>query len=258
MKIVSKNNSLVIEVKKFNEKKFRKKSGRFIAEGFRFVEEALKSDFNVTDIFVCDNQLEKYHKYGFDKFINENTKLHIVSNEVIRAISLTEHPQGITAVICMKNMELSYKNGFYVLIDKIQDPGNLGTIIRTSHAAGALGVLIMNDSCDLYNDKTLRATMGSIFHVPVMCDCDMDVITGLKNNGFKIISSALKDSCDLFSTTFPEKYIITVGNEGAGVSPEILDVSDMIIKIPMPGGAESLNASAAASVIIYEGLRQRT
>ena len=141
----------------------------------------------------------------------------------------------------------------------MQDPGNLGTIIRTAHASGALGVILRKGTVDLYNDKTLRSTMGSIFNVPVVYDNDdLDTILSLKNNGFKVISSSLDTDYNFYDIDLTGKCIIVVGNEGNGISSEIFAISDEKFKIPMPGGAESLNVGIATSVIAFEAVRQRT
>ncbi|MFD3156122.1 TrmH family RNA methyltransferase [Haloimpatiens sp. FM7330] len=254
--ITSKDNSLIKEIKKLKEKKHRVKSKTFLVEGFRFVHEALKSNSNVKYVFICENVKEKWENVYKNLDLN-NTKRFIVSENVLKVISNTDNPQGVVAVVANKENNLKKQNGFYILADKIQDPGNMGTIIRTAHASGAAGVIITKGTVDVYNDKTLRSTMGSIFNIPVIEDKDLSTIRKLKTEGFKLVASYLdSESEDFYDVSLKENVILAVGNEGNGISTDILQLSDIKVKIPMPGGTESLNAAVAASVMMYETLRQ--
>ena len=133
----------------------------------------------------------------------------------------------------------------------------MGTIIRTAHAAGSLGVIVTKGSVDIYNDKTLRSTMGSIFNIPIIEDEDLSTIEELKEKGFKVVVSSLDTENNFYDIDLTKKSIISVGNEGNGISDEVYSISDEKVKIPMPGGAESLNAGVAASIMIYEAVRQK-
>jgi len=143
------------------------------------------------------------------------------------------------------------------LCDKLQDPGNLGTIIRTAHAAGVDGIILTKGTVDVYNEKTIRASMGSLFHVPVIYDDkDNTIIKSLCNRGFSLLATSLEGDKDFFEEDLSGNLIISVGNEGNGVSKEIYELSNKKVKIPMPGGAESLNVAIATSIILYEKVRQ--
>ena len=157
----------------------------------------------------------------------------------------------------MNAINLNLQGDFYLLCDKLQDPGNLGTIIRTAHAAGVDGIILTKGTVDIYNEKTIRASMGSLFHIPVIYDDkDNTIVKELCNKGFSLLSTSLEGDKDFFEEDLTGKLIISVGNEGNGVSKEIYDLSDKKVKIPMPGGAESLNVAIAASIILYEKVRQ--
>ena len=255
--IQSKDNLLIKDVKKLKEKKHRKDSNMFLVEGFRFVEEALDSNFEVMQIFVSARGESKYQDSLMKSKLQKNTKVYCISDSLFKGICDTDNPQGIIATVKNKPVEIKYNNGFYVLADKIQDPGNMGTIIRTAHAAGALGVIITKGTVDIYNEKTLRSTMGSIFKVPVIYDKDLSLVKELKEGGFKLITSSLDTDKNFYDVDLKEKSIISVGNEGNGISEEIYNLSDLKVKIPMPGGAESLNAAVAASIMMYEVIRQK-
>jgi RNA methyltransferase, TrmH family len=255
-KIHGKDNSLIKYVKKLKDKKYRVKEATFIVEGYRFVEEAFKSGFTIPYLFVTQSIVDSCSYLNILSTINSETKSYMVTDAILKEISDTENPQGIVAVVKMKYSFLENKHGFYVLTDRIQDPGNMGTIIRTSHAAGALGVIYTKGTVDVYNEKTLRATMGSIFHIPLIEDNDLSILKELKHKGFKLIVSSLETSKNFFETDLTGDVIICIGNEGNGVSNEVYSLTGEKVKIPMPGNAESLNASVAAGIMIYEIVRQ--
>jgi RNA methyltransferase, TrmH family len=255
--ITSKDNSLIKEIKKLKEKKYRSEKRLFIIEGFRFVEEALKSSFHIETICVSENSLSKLSDYGLENHLEGNVKVISLAEGIFNTLSSTESPQGILAIVRMKSSEVFNNTNNYVLIDKVQDPGNLGTIIRTAHAAGCSGVILTKGTVDLYNEKTLRSTMGSIFNIPIIEDKDLSFTKELRNNGYKLVCSSLDTEYNFYDIDLTQKLIISVGNEGNGISKELYDISDIKVKIPMPGGAESLNVAVAASIMIYEGVRQK-
>lgn len=248
---------LIKETKKLKEKRFRVERNQFLVEGFRFVEEALKSTFQVPYIFLSEEALERWQSFQLNELLQSASKLYIVKEAILKLLSSTETPQGVIAVVNQNNMHLEIKEGFYVLVDKLQDPGNMGTIIRSAHAAGAAGVITTKGTVDIYNEKTLRSTMGSIFNIPIIEDKDLSIIDSLKNSGFKLIVSSLEDSKNFYEVDLTDNVIIAVGNEGSGISEEIYKLGDMKVKIPMPGNAESLNAGAAASIMMFETVRQK-
>lgn len=255
--IQSKDNSILKEVKRLHKKKFRNETGQFLVEGFRFVEEALISSFRVPYIFVSEGVKDKYIDFNIEKVLQKNSVVYFVKDNIFKDLCETVTPQGILAVVENKKVELEDKEGFYVLIDKLQDPGNVGTIIRTAHASGALGIITTKGTVDVYNDKTLRSTMGSIFNIPVIEDDDLELMRGLKSMGFKLIVSSLDTDNNFYDIDLIGKIIIAVGNEGNGISEEVYALGDEKVKIPMPGGAESLNAAVSASIMMYEAVRQK-
>ena len=253
LEIESKNNNLFKEIKKLKEKKHRIKSNKYLIEGLRFVEEAIKSKVSIDSIIFTESFKEK----NPDLFlkINENIKLIQMNEALLKQLCSTENPQGIVGVINMQNKEL--KSGeLVVLVDKVQDPGNMGTIIRSAHAAGAAGIVMTKGTVDIYNDKTLRSTMGSIFYIPIVEDDSLDFIKSLKKEGYKLVVSSLQGKNNFFEENLQGKVMIAVGNEGNGVSDEVYDIADIKVKIPMPGEAESLNVAVATSIMIYEKIRQ--
>lgn len=255
--IKSKDNIKIKEIKKLKDKRHRIKSGKFLVEGFRFVEEAFKSSYTVEYVVINDKFKHKIKEFDGEFENQSKTKIFHVSESLFKWICDTENPQGILAVVNNKESIIENKAGFFVLADKIQDPGNMGTIIRTAHAAGALGVIITKGTVDIYNEKTLRSTMGSIFKIPVIQDNDLTNIVSLKEKGFKLITTSLQTDKNFYDVNLLENVILTVGNEGNGISDEIFKLSDTKVKIPMHGDAESLNAAVAASIMMFEVVRQK-
>ncbi|MUV39372.1 putative tRNA/rRNA methyltransferase YsgA [Lentibacillus sp. JNUCC-1] len=240
--ITSKKNEQVKQWKKLQTKKGRGQTGLFWIEGFHLVEEAVASDWEVHHIIVGENvQLSSiYADYP-------NTA---VAEHVFDYLAETRQPQRIAAVVKMKQHEaVAGKN--ILLIDAVQDPGNLGTMIRTADAAGFDGVVAGANSVDMFNDKVIRATQGSLFHIPVVQQDLLTAIGQLKKNDFKVWAAAL-EGAETYTMVQPsEKTALLVGNEGAGISQTLLEKADTVVSIPIRGQAESLNVSIAAAILMY-------
>ena len=255
--IESKDNNLFKETKKLKERKGRNKSSKYLIEGFRLIEEAFKASLNIEYIFVSDKCEEFKLKEYLGRYLTDNIKLYGLKDNLLKELCATEEPQGVVAVAKMNNIDLINDGSFYILCDKVQDPGNLGTIIRTAHAAGVDGVILTKGTVDIYNVKTIRSTMGSMFHIPIILEDDNLTITkSLIDKGFSLLATSLEGENNFFEEDLRGNIIISVGNEGNGVSDEVYSLSDKKVKIPMPGGAESLNVAIATSIVIYEKVRQ--
>lgn len=214
------------------------------------------SHFEIPFLFISEGSLDRWKSFNLENKLQNSTKVYQVKDSVLKSICSTDTPQGVAAVASKVNTDLQYDDGFYILADRIQDPGNMGTIIRTAHAAGASGVITTEGTVDIYNEKTMRSTMGSIFHVPVIEDSELKIIKELKNRGFKLVVSTLDTDKNFFDVSLKDNVIIAVGNEGNGISDRVQSIADIKVKIPMPGGAESLNVGVAASIMIFEKVRQ--
>lgn len=240
--ITSVKNDKVKAWKKLHKRRERTNSKSFLIEGFHLLEEARKSDWQISEIIVEDN-LEQPGWFN-DFPVTE------VSDNVFQHISQTKTPQGVAAVIAM-NQVVNRSGKYVLLIDSIQDPGNLGTIIRTADAAGFDGIVLGNGTVDLFNDKVIRATQGSLFHIPIYQANLQEEIILLKDNGFNIWATALKNAKKYSDIEVDGKVAIIVGNEGAGVHQDLLESADMIVNIPIYGKAESLNVSIATGILMY-------
>lgn len=255
--IKSKDNFRIREFKKLKEKKYRIQRKEFIIEGLRFVREAINSKFSISEIFLSENFINEKKESLLKEFCQVKCPVYFIADNLLKDMSYTENPQGIIAVVKNKELNIENHEGFYILTDKIQDPGNMGTIIRSAHASGALGIITTKGTVDVYNEKTLRATMGSIFYIPVIEDEDLQKVQSLKQKGFKVISTSLNSHISFYKVDLKGKIIIAVGNEGSGLGEDISKISDIEVCIPMPGKCESLNVAAAASIMMFEAVRQK-
>ena len=233
--IDSLDNKKIKEITSLKIKKYRDQYGLFLIEGKHLVDEAKKSGLLEEVILFDDN-------YDFDKKL-------IVSEKVMKKLSFQDSLPSIMGVCKIKDNKLIGSK--YLLLDGIQDPGNLGTIIRSSLAFGVDTIVLSKDSVDLYNDKVIRSTQGMIFHINII-RCDLEEVINKIKGGIKIIGTSLGDSTPLRSIDKLERYALIVGNEGNGVKKEILDLCDDIVRIEMNKDVESLNVGVATSIILYE------
>ncbi len=185
-----------------------------------------------------------------------------ISKKAFELLTSVETPQGVLAVVRKPKYFLGdilkSRNPLLVVCAGIQDPGNLGTIIRSADAAGASGILLSKGTVELYNQKVIRATMGSLFHVPILEIQETEKeLKEIKARGIKLIAADSSGKKDHWASDFSGPTAVLIGNEGTGLPDEILKLCDEVVRVPMPGKAESLNAAMAASIILYEALRQR-
>ena len=261
--ISSSSNQIIKDAKSLHRKKDRWNKRCFFIEGVRAVEESILSNAEIDYILYSEMLFSvKGGKELFDKINLLDCSVYHISDKLFEEITDTESPQGIFASVNFNfhtvDEALTDKGNFFILLDRVQDPGNMGTIIRTADAFGSNGIIVTNGCVDVFNPKTIRSTMGSIFHVPLLYYNEIDdAIIELKNSGIQIMSTALKSSNYCYNVDFKTDFALVIGNEASGVSENIINASDCLIKIPMQGKAESLNAAIASAVIMYEVLRQR-
>ncbi|MEN1968276.1 RNA methyltransferase [Lentibacillus sp. N15] len=240
--ITSIHNDKVKQWNKLRKKKSRVETHAFLVEGFHLIEEACASDWELAELIIQDGitvpDVAKGYPYS------------LVSSAVMNHISSTKTPQGIAAVVKMKEHEAGIFEKL-LLVDSLQDPGNLGTMIRTADAAGFDAVILGNNTVDVYNEKVIRSTQGSIFHMPIFQADLMTKIPDLQEEGFTVWASALSKATVYTELTPSNKIALIVGNEGAGISEDVLQLADFRVTIPIYGKAESLNASIAAGIFMY-------
>lgn len=254
--ITSKDNLKIKYVRSLNAKKFRDKENSFVVEGIKFVREAITEKANIIFVLFSESALDKNEASVMRHELKEmNVEVIACTGNVFDSVSDTINAQGVLAVIKKNDtddLKLLNDFKFAVMCDRIQDPGNLGTIIRTADAFGPAAV-IMNKGCvDEYNPKVVRASAGAIFRGNFIHGEDEEIISFLHEHGFKIYSTVVESSYTFADIETSDKICVVIGNEGQGVSREITDASNMNITIKMSGRAESLNASIAAGISIFE------
>lgn len=235
MIISSKDNALIKKVSSLSDKKYRKSYGQFIVESVKAVGECLKAKMDV-EIIICTQDLAPNYPNA-----------QVVTDAVFSKISTEKSPQGVLAVVNIPKKELSAPKGDCLLLDRLQDPGNLGTIIRTANAAGYDDIYLVNCT-DAYSPKAIRASMGGVFNVNLYEGSLEQVLKVL--DGVQILSADM-DGENVFSFIPNDRYCLCIGNEGNGLSEELMTRSDNTVKIPMRGSCESLNAAISAAIAMY-------
>jgi RNA methyltransferase, TrmH family len=242
--IQSDKNPQVKQWKKLQTRKERDRSGTFLIEGFHLVEEALKEKEHVLEIILNEKtEMPNGWDYG-------DTPVTMVTEEISRQLADTETTQGIFAVCRQPDQQLEGGKTF-LLIDSVQDPGNLGTMIRTADAAGIDAVIVGKGSVDIYNPKVLRSAQGSHFHLPVLGSELSEWIDRLNGEQIPVYGTALENGAVYTEASPNESFALLVGNEGSGVNKELLARTTQNLYIPIFGKSESLNVAVAAGILLY-------
>ena len=285
--ISSKDNEIIKNIKKLKEKKYRELENAYLIEGIKIVKEAIAENAKIKQIVMCEDftdnvELDKDTLYELARH-----NLIYVTRNIMDSLSDVKTPQGIIGVVekskrfaeedndenksknnidAETNMlgnktgiepKVDYTQDIIIALDGVQDPGNLGTIIRTADSANLNQIIISKTSADPYNPKVVRSTMGAIFRVNIIeTENIVEELKKAQENGFKVMVTALDSSESIYKTEFNKKVIV-IGNEANGVSKEVQSIADEKVKIPMLGKTESLNASVAAGIMIYEYVRRK-
>ena len=256
--ISSKDNEFIKHLKKLKDKKYRDENNEYIIEGIKLISEAIKENVKIKSIVICDecskNEIiPKSLMYEIAKY-----DCVYVTEKIFNSITQVMSPQGIFAVIEKENnSKINYSDDIIVVLDGIQDPGNFGTILRTIDSVGIKQIIVSKETVDAYNPKVVRSTMGAIFRINVIeTDNLLHSIDEMKKNGYELVVTSLQTNKNIYNIDYNKK-IIVIGNEANGVSKEIQKNADFKVKIPMLGKTESLNASVAAGIVLYEYVRQK-
>ena len=257
--ISSKENELIKHIKKLKDKKGRDISNEYVIEGIKLIQEAIQENVNIKQIIVCDDcdkteSIPKDLMYEIAKY-----DCIYVTKKIFKYISEVQEPQGILAVIEKNNLdrEIDYSQDIIVALDDVQDPGNLGTILRTVDSIGLTQILVSKGTADSYNPKVVRSTMGAIFRIKIIeCEDLEKTLKEIKKHKFKVVVTSLQTENSIYEINYNKKVIV-IGNEAKGVEKNIQELADEKIKIPMLGKTESLNASVATGIVLYEYVRQK-
>lgn len=264
-RIVSLQNARVRAWRKLHTRKGRERAGLFLLEGTHVVAEALAAGAPVTHV-LWDETRPLPEELAEWPHRAEGPRWVACTPEVIAHLATTETPQAVLAIARIPEQDWrawlaeaanASARGLVLLVDAVQDPGNVGTLIRTADAAGADAVFLGEGTADAYNPKTVRATMGSLFHVPVFAAPLGDVVAALRKAVWTVWAAALSGARYDDPALYTRPTAFVVGNEASGVSPDLAARTDGTVTIPMPGRAESLNVAVAAGVLLFEAVRQR-
>ena len=267
--ITSENNAKLKEMIKLQKNaRHRKKEGLFVAEGIKLVKEAAKygklRQVLIRESLWIDRWQEKPESEIAEEFSGENRRIgvDVVPDDLFDLAADTVTPQGILGMVDLPSYSqeeiLNSPAGLYLLLDDLRDPGNLGTMIRTSEAAGVAGVIMSKGTVDLFNPKVVRATMGAIFRVPFLyVESLPETIRQMKQKNISVYGTILEESRVYDDPDYTKPSGIVVGNEANGISKEVRESLSGRIHIPMEGSVESLNAAVAAAIVLYEASRQR-
>lgn len=245
LEITSTENQIIKHIRKLSAHTYRKRCGETVLEGERLVNDCMRYGGKINAVLLRED---------YKGSVPACEKIYKTTAKIFDAFSETTTPQGILAIasVTMKNAKEIARGGLVVVCDRVQDPGNLGTILRTAHAVGADGVILLKGSADPFSLKTVRASMGSCFAISVG---EADEMPSFE--GYTSFCGTLSDkTVSLYETVFPKKTLLVLGNEANGASEDVIASCEKHIRIPMPGGAESLNVAAAGAVMMYEYHRQ--
>ena len=257
--ISSKENELIKHIKKLKDKKERDISNEYIIEGVKLIQEAIQEKAKIKQIIICEEcekaeAIPKEIMYEIARY-----ECIYITKKLYNYLTEVKTPQGILAVIEKESNEknIDYTQEIIVALDGIQDPGNLGTILRTVDSIGLTQILVSKDTADSYKPKVVRSTMGAIFRVKVIeCEDLEKTLKEIKRHKFEIVVTSLQTKNSIYDIDYNKKVIV-IGNEANGVQEKIQKLADKKVKIPMLGKTESLNASVATGIILYEYVRQK-
>ena len=240
--ITSKANSVVKNAKKLHQKKYRKSA--YLIEGWHLFEEAVQAGVTIEKVFALESYRDQLAAFPQTIWVSE---------EILRDLADTQTPQGIVAVIQKEEVGLpDLHQGKYLFLEDVQDPGNVGTMIRTADAAGFTGVIVSDKSADIYSLKTLRSMQGSHFHLPIYRMPLVSFVEEAKKSNLPILATTLsRESKDYRELSSLENFVLVMGNEGQGISSVMAESADQLVHIGMKGRAESLNVAVAAGILMF-------
>jgi TrmH family RNA methyltransferase len=259
--IESPKNERIRRYRRLRKRNFRYREGLFLVEGIQSVAEALLSSHEPECVICTAKGLEAMEAYA-DVIRERSILCFSATDDVIASLTATVTPQGVVAVMPLIHVETDSIPGpspsTILIANRVRDPGNLGNMIRIADAAGASGVVVCEESADIYNPKTVRSTAGSIFHLPICVGAKVgETLNLLKKEGYSVIATDVRNGRGVWEMEWPQKLALLMGNEAWGIPEEEEGLADEVVSVPVFGRAESLNVAAAAAVILYEVERRR-
>ena len=251
--IQSVQNPVIKRLKSLKDKKEREKYGEMLVEGEKMMLEAADAGLSASEVLIDAEQTGRFSAL-MERMEKVGARVFAVPRRVLEAVCDTKTPQGACSAIALPPFfDAARAPGRLVVLDGVQDPGNVGTIWRTADAAGLNGLLMSDQCADPFSPKVQRAAMGSGFRVPASVTSDLPgMLAQLRSRGYAVIASSLSGADFYAGMPRCERFALVIGNEARGVSSEVMRTADVLLKLPMRGGAESLNAAVAAGIMMYE------
>ncbi|NES80542.1 MAG: RNA methyltransferase [Moorea sp. SIO2B7] len=257
--LISLNNTLIKQIRKLHRGKERRKQNLFLLEGTHLLESALRADYPLVTV-CCTPQWQQSNVQLWEESLQQAQRTELVTPELLKAIATTVNPDGVvaTAIPQRRGLSLGEKIRLGLVLERLQDPGNLGTIIRTAVAANVDGLWLSDDSVDLENPKVLRASAGEWFRLPMSVSSDLKaVIQSYQAQGVQVVATLPQASKTYWEIDFRIPTLILLGNEGAGLSTDLVALAQEQVTIPLSSKVESLNVAIAAALLLYEAKRQK-
>ena len=256
--IKSKDNSIYKQTKKLLMKKNRDQTGQYLIEGNNLLKEAIDNGVSILGIFLKDDYETKNSEFLSTEQTLESIPTYRLDGRLFDDLSDTTTSQGIIGIVKKTEAKPFPNKGNIVVLDRLQDPGNIGTIIRTAEAAGYVGVAILKGSGDVYSSKVVRGAAGSLFRMPLFFfDTREEFLESKTASGRKLVATSLKAERYYYEEDIIRDIALIIGNEGAGIDPLLEEKCDVSIKIPMKGNMDSLNVAVAAGILMYESVRSK-
>ncbi len=255
--LTSLQNPLIKQLRKLHRAKERRHQSLFLLEGSHLIEEACVAGLNLP-VLCCTATWQQQHPRLYEQALARAQRVELVSPEVLKSIATTIEPDGVVAVAPRQHQQSIQMVDFGLVLEAIQDPGNLGTMIRTAAAVGVDGLLLSRNCVDLDNPKVLRASAGQWFRLPMAIANDLPAeLQHYRQQGLQVIATLPTAAQTIWDLDFTQPSLIVMGNEGAGLSPAVAALADVQVRVPLEPGVESLNVAIAAALMLYEAKRQR-
>jgi RNA methyltransferase, TrmH family len=259
--ITSRQNPRIVAARKLGERKQRQQQGRFLVEGVKLLEMALRGGAQPREVFICREQLAPAAAPLLERLQAASAELLSVSPAVMQALAEREAAEGLVVTFDLFEASLdslrTTGDSLVVVLDRLQDPGNLGTLIRTADAVGAAGVVLLEPCVDPFDPKAVRGSMGSLFNLPLVRSGDVaGLVAGLHGRGLRIVAADAQRGVDWGEGLWQGSVALVLGNEARGLSPDVVPYIDAWARLPIAGQAESLNVAVAGGVLMYAWLRE--
>lgn len=259
--ITSVNNPLVKDLVRLRQHRVRSETGTFLVEGYRELRRAVQAALPMETLFICPSFFLGVNEPDLVATVaNSGARVIELGEEAFRKVSYRDRPEGLLAKVPMFATDLARveAGGWFLVVESIEKPGNLGTMLRTADAAGVGGVIVCDPTTDVFNPNVVRSSLGTLFSVPLAVESGNAVRSWLAEHQVRIVATSPQAPHTLWEASYRGRVAVVIGSEQYGLSEGWLQIADQVVKIPMAGSIDSLNAAAAAAIVLFEAVRDRT